>query len=115
VDGDEYNGVTYDTATTFNSFESCKLYEVAVTAKKVAPEPDAIANTLNFNTDIKIRAHANSIFIENAPAGSNFKVTDLSGRVLAKSKTQSSMHEVLVENRGALLVIVGNKAYKVVK
>ena len=118
----EYNGVSYENDTTFHAFESCKLYEVAVTAKKAAPgpdtslvDPDAIANALNYNTDIKIRTHANSIFIENAPAGSNFTVTDLSGRVLAKSKTQSPMHEVRIENRGTLLVIVGNRAYKVMK
>ena len=118
----EYNGVSYENDTTFHAFESCKLYEVAVTAKKAAPgpdtslvDPDAITNALNFNTDIKIRAHANSIFIENAPAGFRFTVSDLNGRVLMKSKTQSAMHEVRIENRGALLVIVGNKAYKVVK
>ena len=118
----EYNGVSYENDTTFHAFESCKLYEVAVTAKKAAPgpdtslvDPDAIANALNYNTDIKIRTHASSIFIENAPVGSKFTVTDLSGRVLMKSRTQSAMHEVLVENRGALLVIVGNRAYKVMK
>jgi oligosaccharide reducing-end xylanase len=111
----EYNGVSYENDTTFHAFESCKLYEVAVTAKKAAPGPDAISNALNFNTDIKIRAHANSIFIENAPAGSRFTVSDLNGRVLVKSKTQSAMHEEGVENREALLVIVGNRAYKVVK
>ena len=122
VDSNVYNGVTYDTETTFNSFESCKLYEVTVTAKKPDPDPDStgtdpdgVAMSLKLNSDIKIRAHANSIFIENAPANSKFTVTDLSGRVLVKSNTQSAMHEVRVENRGALLVIVGNRAYKIVK
>jgi oligosaccharide reducing-end xylanase len=122
VDSNVYNGVTYDTETTFNSFESCKLYEVTVTAKKPEPDPDStgtdpdgVAMSLKLNSDIKIRAHANSIFIENAPTNSKFTVTDLSGRVLVKSNTQSVMHEVRVENRGALLVIVGNRAYKIVK
>jgi oligosaccharide reducing-end xylanase len=119
VDSNAYNGVTYDSATTFNSFESCKLYEVTVTGKKAAPAPDTIvdgvAMSLKLNSDIKIRAHASSIFIENAPVGSKFTVTDLSGRVLMKSRTQSAMHEVRIESRGALLVIVGNKAYKVMK
>ena len=119
VDSNAYNGVTYDSATTFNAFESCKLYEVTVTGKKAAPAPDTtidgVAMSLKLNSDIKIRAHASSIFIENAPVGSKFTVTDLSGRVLMRSRTESAMHEVRIGSRGALLVIVGNKAYKVMK
>ena len=55
----EYNGVSYENDTTFHAFESCKLYEVAVTAKKAAPgpdtslvDPDAIANALGYKNKI---------------------------------------------------------------
>ena len=33
VESDEYNGVTYDKATTIHSFESCQLYEVKIKGK----------------------------------------------------------------------------------
>jgi oligosaccharide reducing-end xylanase len=119
VDSNVYNGVTYDTETTFNSFESCKLYEVTVTAKKPEPDtsvtnPDKIAARVNFD-GVKVLSHNGSIVIENAPIGSMFTVTDLNGRVLKASKTQSAMHEIRMGNRGVMLVKVGGKTYKVVK
>ena len=125
VDSNEYNGVTYDSPTTIHSFESCKLYEVSITAKKPEgpdtsgtnpdiTEPDAIAPTLALS-GVKVMAHNGSIFIENAPVGSKFAVTDLNGRVLKASRTTSTMHEIRIDNRGVLLVQVGNKAFKVAK
>jgi len=128
VDSNEYNGVTYDSPTTIHAFESCKLYEVSITAKKpdvgpdttatnpdtVITDPDGIAPTLALS-GVKVLSHNGSIFIENAPVGSKFSVTDLNGRVLKVSKTTSTMHEVRINSRGVLLVKVGNKAYKVAK
>ena len=128
VDSNEYNGVTYDSPTTIHAFESCKLYEVSITAKKpdvgpdttatnpdtVITDPDGIAPTLALS-GVKVMSHNGSIFIENAPVGSKFSVTDLNGRVLKVSKTTSTMHEVRINSRGVLLVKVGNKAYKVAK
>ena len=128
VDSNEYNGVTYDSPTTIHAFESCKLYEVSITAKKpdvgpdttatnpdtVITDPDGIAPTLALS-GVKVMSHNGSIFIENAPLGSKFSVTDLNGRVLKVSKTTSTMHEVRINSRGVLLVKVGNKAYKVAK
>ena len=128
VDSNEYNGVTYDSPTTIHAFESCKLYEVSITAKKpdvgpdttatnpdtVITDPDGIAPTLALS-GVKVMSHNGSIFIENAPVDSKFSVTDLNGRVLKVSKTTSTMHEVRINSRGVLLVKVGNKAYKVAK
>ena len=42
-------------------------------------------------------------------------VTDLNGRVLSASKIATSTQEVRLAKTGPMLVIVGNKAYKVVK
>ena len=125
VDSNEYNGVTYDSPTTIHSFESCKLYEVSITAKKPEgpdtsgtnpdiTDPDGIAPTLAL-AGVKVLSHNGSIFIENAPVGSKFAVTDLNGRVLKASRTTSTMHEIRIDNRGVLLVQVGNKAFKVAK
>ena len=119
VDSNVYNGVTYDTETTFNSFESCKLYEVTVTAKKPEQDtsitnPEKIAARMDF-AGVKVLSHNGSIVIENAPIGSMFTVTDLNGRVLKASKTQSAMHEIRIGNRGVMLVKVGGNTYKVVK
>jgi oligosaccharide reducing-end xylanase len=39
----------------------------------------------------------------------------LNGRVLKASRIASTMHEIRIDNRGVLLVQVGNKAFKVAK
>jgi oligosaccharide reducing-end xylanase len=121
----EYNGVKYDKDTTFHAFESCKLYEVTV-----KPEPkqdttvkdttvkdtsDAIRTLTRLSSLVKVRATSNSIVIENAPVGSRFAITDLNGRVLAKSMTNSQSQEIRIRNKGVMLVVVGDRAYKVVK
>ena len=121
----EYNGIKSDKDTTFHSFESCKLYEVTV-----KPEPkqdttvkdttvkdttDAIRTLTRISSLVKVRATSNSIVIENAPVGSKFAITDLNGRVLAKSMTNSQSQEIRIRNKGVMLVVVGDRAYKVVK
>ncbi len=130
VEGGEYNGVKYDKETTFNAFEGCKLYEVTVkaAAEKPVVDPDtskkdtsvtdtthAIASSLRLNSAARVWTTYSSIFIENVPAGTKFAVTDLNGRVIMSSKTSSATHEVRISNKGALLVVVGDKAYKVMK
>ena len=116
----EYNGVEYEKDTTFHAFESCKLIEVTVKAK--APEADTSTTDTTFairpvamKGGVTVFSQNGSIFIENAPAGSKFAVTDLNGRVLKASRIASTMHEIRIDNRGVLLVQVGNKAFKVAK
>ncbi len=135
VEGGEYNGVKFDKDTTFQAFEDGKLYDVTVKAATASTEPDVKDTTssnpaVNDTTaqDSTIAIHAvkalnlarvyttnSSIFIENVPAGTKFTVTDMNGRVVMNSKVNSASHEVRMSNRGAFLVIVGNKAYKVMK
>ena len=135
VDGNEYNGVTYDKETTIHSFESCKLYEVKISgaaAKNDTLKNDTLKNdtlkndslkdstyvirtSLRFNSNVRVWSTNSSIVIENAPVGSKFAVTDLNGRVLASSRTSSAMQEVRINSRGNFLVIIGNRAYKVTK
>ncbi|MCQ2064074.1 MAG: glycosyl hydrolase family 8 [Fibrobacter sp.] len=125
----EYNGETFDKDTTFNAFEGCKLYELTVkpaakpvatdTSSKIDPnQPQdstiAIASVKAMNA-AKVWANNGAIYIENAAIGSKYTITDLNGRVLTSSRTTSSTHEVRLGNTGALLVIVGNKAYKITK
>jgi oligosaccharide reducing-end xylanase len=62
-----------------------------------------------------VRATSNSIVIENAPVGSKFAITDLNGRVLATSKINSATQEIRIDNKGVMLVVVGDRAYKVMK
>ena len=116
----EYNGVEYEKDTTFHAFESCKLVEVTVKAK--APEADTSTTDTTFairpvamKGGVTVFSQNGSIFIENAPVGSKFAVTDLNGRVLKASRIASTMHEIRIDNRGVLLVQVGNKAFKVAK
>ena len=110
VDSNAYNGVTYDSATTIHSFESCKLYEVKISGKK--PEKLVAPATLG---SVKVRAFGSSLFIENATVGTKFSVADLNGRVLKASKIASANQEIRIGSRGVLLVNVGGKVYKVAK
>ena len=110
VDSNAYNGVTYDSATTIHSFESCKLYEVKISGKK--PEKLVAPAALG---SVKVRASGSSLFIENATVGTKFSVADLNGRVLKVSKITSSNQEIRIGSRGVLLVNVGGKVYKVAK
>lgn len=137
VEGGEYNGVKFDKDTTFQAFEDGKLYDVTVKAATAAAtdttaKDTTAQDTTSTNPGIddpgttalsSVRAFSNtrvwstnsSIVIENAVPGTNFTVTDMNGRVMMKSKVGTASHEVRMSNRGAFLVIVGNKAYKVMK
>ena len=125
VNANEYNGTKYEKDTTFHAFESCKLYEVTV---KPEPQKDttvkdtsvtdtssAIHSTMRISSLVKVKATNHSIVIENAPAGARFAVTDLNGRVLATSKINSATQEIRIDNKGVMLVVVGDRAYKVMK
>lgn len=63
----------------------------------------------------KVWANNGAIFIENAAIGSKYTVTDMNGRVLKSARISSASQEIQLANKGAMLVIVGNKAYKVMK
>ena len=127
----EINGVTYNDGDKVDYFEGCKLYKATI-AKKSAPDPDstvtnpdstvtnpdstiAIRTTVALNNNVRVWSTNSAIVIENAPAGTKYTVTDLNGRVLTASKTATSTQEVRLAKTGPMLVIVGNKAYKVVK
>ena len=132
VNASEYNGIKIEKDTTFYAFESCQLYKVA--AKPGANNPDttkqdttvrdtslnkdttdAIRSSFAFNRNVRVWSTNNSIVIENAPINTKFAITDLNGRVLKASKTNSAMQEISIRNKGNFLVIIGDKAYKVVK
>ena len=109
VEADEYNGVTYTEETTIKSFEECQLYEVTI-----KPTPRAICPVAP-RMGVKVWADNGSLYIANAPVGAKFTVTDLNGRILMASKTAAPTQEIRIANTGAMLVIVGSKAYKVAK
>jgi len=113
IEPTEINGVSYKEGDKLDYFEGCKLYKATV-AKKSAPDVDAIASIRALN-GVMVWSTNNAIIIDNAPTGSKFTVTDMNGRVLAASKINSASHEIRLNNRGAMLVVVGNKAYRVSK
>ena len=120
ITANEYNGVKYEKDTTFHAFESCKLYELTVKPElkqdtTVKDTSDAIRTLTRISNLVKVRATSNSIVIENAPVGSKFAITDLNGRVLAKSLTNSQSQEIRIRNKGVMLVVIGDRAYKVIK
>jgi hypothetical protein len=141
VDANEYNGVTYNKETTIHSFESCKLYEVKVTGKASngtisssspsTTSPDisssagnnitssnsvaAIGGHFALNAGVRVWSNNHSIVIENALPDTKYMIADLNGRVLKSSRIHSTSQEIRLNNRGPMLVIVGNRTYKIMK
>ena len=129
----EINGVTYNDGDKIDYFEGCKLYKATIKAAaqtgpgndstvtnpdSTVTNPDttiAIRATVALNNNVRVWSTNSAIVIENAPAGTKYTVTDLNGRVLTASKIATSTQEVRLAKTGPMLVIVGNKAYKVVK
>ena len=121
--------MTYQAGDKIDYFEGCKLYKATIAAKSTpdstVTKPDstitspdstiAIRTTVALNNNVRVWSTNSAIVIENAPAGTKYTVTDLNGRVLTASKTATSTQEVRLAKTGPMLVIVGNKAYKVVK
>ena len=121
VETGEYNGVKYDKDTTFQAFEGCKLYDVTVKAQAAAPVDTSVKDTTTTSVATvktlgaaSVRMNKGSILIENVPVDTKYIVTDFNGRVINSSKTTSTTQEIRVNNKGAMLVIVGNKTFKVI-
>ena len=111
VEANEYCGVKIEKDTTFYAFENCKLYKVSAKPEKI----DGIAPAAKLNSNVRVWSTNSSIVIENAAVNTKYAVTDVNGRVLKSSRTNSSMQEIRLGNRGNFIVIVGDKTYKVVK
>ena len=111
----EYYGIKSDKDTTFHAFEACKLYELTVKPEPPKDTSSAIRSTISYSNNIKVRSTSHSIVIENAPIGSKYAITDFNGRVLVTSKTNAATQEISIRNKGAMLVIVGEKVYKITK
>ena len=112
VEASEYCGVKIEKDTTFYAFESCKLYKVNA---KPAEKIDGLAPVAKLNNNVRVWSTNNSIVIENAAANTKYAVTDINGRVLKSSRTNSSMQEIHLNGRGNFIVIVGDKTYKIAK
>ena len=80
------------------------------------PEPKQGINTaISLNNSVRVRSTNNAVVIDNAPVGTKYTVTDMNGRILSASRTNSASEEIRLTNKGAMLVIVGNKTYRVSK
>ena len=110
VEANEYLGIKINNDTTFYSFESCKLYKV-----EAKPKTTALNSTVKLSNAVRVWSTNNAIVIDNAPAGTKYTVTDMNGRILTASRTNSASQEIRLNNKGAMLVIVGNKTYRVSK
>lgn len=77
-------------------------------------DPAAIASVKALNA-ARVWTTINAIVIENVPVDTKYSITDLNGRVIKSAKTTSNMQEVQIAGKGAFFVVVGNKAFRVVK
>ena len=80
-----------------------------VTVKEKTPTPvSAIADKQNIN----VWSYNHTLFI-NAPADTEYKIIDLSGRVLTTSSTTSTREEISINHTGVVIVIINGKSFKV--
>jgi oligosaccharide reducing-end xylanase len=77
--------------------------------------PSAIGGHLALNSGVRVRSNNHSIVIENALPDTKYMIADLNGRVLKSSRIHSTSQEIRLNNRGPMLVIVGNRTYKIMK
>ena len=75
----------------------------------------AIGGLLALNSGVRVWPNNHSIIIENALPDTKYMIADLNGRVLKSSRIHSTSQEIRLNNRGPLLVIVGNKTFKIMK
>ena len=75
----------------------------------------AIGGHLALNSGVRVWPNNHSIIIENALPDTKYMIADLNGRVLKSSRIHSTSQEIRLNNRGPLLVIVGNKTFKIMK
>lgn len=75
------------------------------------PNPSTPVTALTEQIEINVWSYNHTIFIENAP-DTEYKIIDLNGRVITTSKTKSTREEINVNNTGVLIVIIGNKSFK---
>lgn len=122
----KYNDSTTETidlsAATITGYDKTKTGEqtlkieyqgaetsLSVTVKEKTPTPvSAIADKQNIN----VWTYDHTLYI-NAPADTEYKIIDLSGRVLKTSATTSTREEISINNTGVVIVIINEKAFKV--
>ncbi len=52
-----------------------------------------------------------TIYIENAPADTKYEIVDLNGRIITTSNTKSTKEEIKINQKGVLIVKIGNNTY----
>ena len=77
--------------------------------------PSAIGGHFALNAGVRVWSNNHSIVIENALPDTKYMIADLNGRVLKSSRIHSTSQEIRLNNRGPMLVIVGNRTYKIMK
>lgn len=69
--------------------------------------------TVDRKSDINVWSYNRTIYIENAPADTKYEIVDLNGRIITTSKTKSTKEEIKINQKGVLIVKIGNNTYKV--
>lgn len=69
--------------------------------------------TVDKKSDINVWSYNRTIYIENVPADTKYEIVDLNGRIITTSKTKSTKEEIKINQKGVLIVKIGNNTYKV--
>ena len=93
------------------NYETVKGIELTVTVNE--PEnPGTPVSSVVESPSVKVWSCGSTIFIESAP-DTKYTITDLNGRTIKSSATQSSHDEIRINQQGIVVVIINGEAFKV--
>ena len=131
VDGKKYQTVTYDYGAaispiaapapkegyTFSGWSDIPATmgddDIEVEGKFVANPTTPVMEINPNNSVAKVWSFNRTIYIETTP-DTKYKIIDSNGRILTTSTTKSTHDEIQINQSGILIVIIGNKSFKVV-
>ncbi len=98
-------------------------YKVETTENFQGIEPQTLTITIDGGitpvssistaSTISVWAASHTIFISNAPIGTEYKIIDIQGRLIKSAKTKSTREEICINKNGVVVVVISGKAFKV--
>ncbi len=107
----EIKGITYTNEIANNTTELPGMEEIEQRNNPDNPSTP-VAKIADVDSNIKVWSYNRTIFIESLP-NTEYRIIDLNGRLITTSTTKSTREEIRVNQKGVLVVIIGNKSYKV--
>ena len=97
---------------TYGEFSATFVIKVSAPAEEEEEEITPVS-TVSPSENVKVWAYKRVIYIDNA-LDANFKIIDLSGRIVKQDKAHSTRCEIHLGKSGVFVVVVAGRSFKVV-